>query len=322
MLEDLLTPDSLPGTIDYAAGKIRKVSAFSVEARSISPAEERDDFEPPGRIALQPVEMIAGDGWLISCWHPRSIYRGIHLEREEPSEGRDALIRAVESRWAADLGAVGHTAADLGILVMEELALTYAPTLRKLHEWLEQWEIGLYVGRRTERRPLAELWGSTALFRKWLAPLNPPGVQKDISKAWLLGATDHALCSSVDTRIDRALERGQELAATLRSSFNMLHSETEEGARRRQERGQHQIEILAAVFLVPTLIVGFFGANTWLPGRSGSVAAFEIMVAALAVLTLGVVGFLIMSRRVDRAMDREAEAELADMRAFLGYRGP
>lgn len=160
------------------------------------------------------------------------------------------------------------------------------------------------------------------MFRKWLAPLNPPGVQKDISKAWLLGATDHALCSSVDNRIDRALDRGQELAATLRSSFNMLHGEIEEAARRRQARGQHQIEILAAVFLVPTLIVGFFGANTWLPGRSGSVTAFEIMVVALAVLTLGVVGFLVMSRRVDRVMDREAEAELEDMRAFLGYRGP
>jgi Mg2+ and Co2+ transporter CorA len=208
-------------------------------------------------------------------------------------------------------------------MLLEELALTYAPTMRKLHDWLESWEIGLFVGRRTERRPVAQLWGSIALLRKWLTPLNPPGLHKDINKAWLSGATDQSLCDSVDDRIDRALSNGSRLAENLRSSFQMLHSEIEEAGRKAHERNQRQIEILAAVFLVPTLIVGFFGANTWLPGQSsqtGSMTAFAIMSAALVLLTLGTVAYLWSSRRMERARDREVEEELVEMRQLLGYR--
>ena len=103
----------------------------------------------------------------------------------------------------------------------------------------------------------------------------------------------------------------------------MLHSEIEEAGRKAHERNQRQIEILAAVFLVPTLIVGFFGANTWLPGQSGqtgSMTAFAIMSAALVLLTLGTVTYLWSSRRMERARDQEVEEELVEMRQLLGYR--
>jgi hypothetical protein len=326
MIEDLLTPDSLPGMTDYPTsygGSLRKVSAFSVEAHSLHEAEERDEFEQPGLVVLQPVEVIAGDAWLVSCWHHRSIYNGIELQGHEHAEGFSACQDAVVKRWSRDAPDRTRTAGDLGIMLLEELALTYAPTTRKLHDWLESWEIGLFVGRRTERRPVAQLWGSNALLRKWLTPLNPPGLRKDINKAWLSGATDQRLCDSLDDRIDRALANGSRLAENLRSSFQMLHSEIEEAGRKAHERNQRQIEILAAVFLVPTLIVGFFGANTWLPGQrgqAGSMTAFVIMSTALVLLTLGTVAYLWSSRRLERAHDQEVEEELAELRHLLGYR--
>ncbi|GGO84134.1 hypothetical protein GCM10011584_00970 [Nocardioides phosphati] len=326
VLADLLAPDSIPGTHDYVSSTgftLRKVSTFALETRSLQPAEDRDDFERPGLIVMQPVEMVAGPGWLLTCWHGRSVYSGIDLVGREPSTGAEASLRAVRERWSTDAGTARRNAADLGLLVVEELALTYVPTMRKLREWLEAWEISLFVGRRTERQPVAQLWGSIALLRRWLTPLNPPGLRQDINKAWLVPASDVALCHSIDNRIDRALEAGGKLSDTLRSSFHMLHGEIEQAARKTHERNQQTVEVLAAVFLIPTLIVGFFGANTWLPGQratSSSMHAFEFMAATIVLLTLATVAWLLLSRRAERRSDREVEEELAEMRRILGFR--
>ncbi len=43
--------------------------------------------------------------------------------------------------------------------------------------------------------------------------------------------------------------------------------QTAEEARSRKERTQHRVELIAAIFLVPTLVVGFYDANTWVPGQ-------------------------------------------------------
>ncbi|GAB3863672.1 hypothetical protein GCM10028801_31690 [Nocardioides maradonensis] len=326
VLIDLLAPDAIPGTDDYVGSTgttLRKISTFSIETRSLQPAEERDDFERPGLLVLQPAELVSGDGWLVTCWHACTVYSGIDIVGDEPSVGPHVTLRAVRERWATDASTSSRNAADLGLLVVEELALTYVPTMRKLREWLEAWEISLFVGRRTERQPVAQLWGSIALLRRWLTPLNPPGLRKDINKAWLIPATDAGLCHSIDDRIDRALEAGGKLSDTLRSSLPMLHNEIEQQARKTHERGQRIVEVLAAVFLIPTLIVGFFGANTWLPGQQSTPAsmhAFDFMLTTMFVLTLAAVAVLWMWRGAQRRSDRQVEEELAEMRRILGFR--
>ncbi|GAB2969556.1 CorA family divalent cation transporter [Nocardioides montaniterrae] len=326
VLTDLLVPDSIPGTEDYEGSTgttLRKVSTFSIESRSLQPAADRDDFERPGLIVLEPTELVSGEGWLLSCWHARTVYSGIDICGDEPSSGPHGTLRAVRGRWASHTGTPNRSAADLGLLAVEELALTYVPTMRKLREWLEAWEISLFVGRRTERQPVAQLWGSIALLRRWLTPLNPAGLRKDINKAWLIPATDAELCHSIDDRIDRALEAGGKLSDTLRSSLPMLHSEIEQQARKTHERGQRVVEVLAAVFLIPTLIVGFFGANTWLPGQhstADSMHAFDFMLATMGVLTFAAVVVLWMWRGAQRRSDRQVEEELAEMRRILGFR--
>ena len=69
---------------------------------------------------------------------------------------------------------------------------------------------------------------------------------------------------------------------------------------------QRRIEIAAAVFLVPTLIVGFYGANTWVPGQ-GKHWGFWVMVAVLVLLSLAsLLAVLQFQRRSNEAANAAA----------------
>ena len=184
---------------------------------------------------------------------------------------------------------------------MHELALSYAPAYRALFSWLEDWELSLYVNDELDNRDeLPELWGLMAVMRDWLNPLNRPGLRADIGKSWLV-ATDHDAVVEVDDRVDKALAGLAKLSERLRQSFGLLHLEQGEEQREHSERMQRRIEIAAAVFLVPTLVVGFYGANTWVPGQ-GKHWGFWVMVAVLISLSVAALfGVLHLQRRASQA---------------------
>jgi hypothetical protein len=288
MLEDLLTPDDLPDGKHYGGASIQLASTFGVVAErdECGPAE-RGTPRGVGRLTFQPVEIIAGDEWLISCWHPTRTFEGSDKVAEGPAGPAEATFRGVVERWAR--GRQGSPA-DLGVAVMHELALTYVPAQRELVLWLEDWELSLYQeAKKADEGELVALWGLMAMMRKWLTPLNRPGLRKDLAKAWL-PATDHDAVVEVDDRVDRALDGLARMSETLRGAFGLLHVEQTEEQRQREEKSARRLETLAAVFLVPTLVVGFYGANTWVPGQ-GRHWGFWVMVGVLAVLScLTVVG--------------------------------
>lgn len=313
MLEDLLTPDDAPAGISYADRAIRLASTFSVEALRHDQKLERGIAQGIGALWFQPVELLAGEQWLISCWHPRRMFRGAIKIREDEPDSADALFRGVAERWAnGRRGGPG----DLGVSVMNELALTYAPAHRALFNWLEDWELSLYVDDALDNQDeLPELWGLMAVMRDWLNPLNRPGLQADIGKSWLV-ATDHEAVVEVDDRVDRALAGLAKLSERLRQSFGLLHLEQGEEQREHSERMQRRIEIAAAVFIVPTLVVGFYGANTWVPGQ-GRHWGFWVMVAVLIVLSLAaLLGVLYLQRRSSRSA-LKAGSERARIRTEL-----
>ncbi len=299
MLEDLLTPDDLPDGKHYGGGRVQLASTFSVVA-------ERDDAEPAergtprkvGRLVFQPVEIVAGDDWLISCWHPTRIFAGAKKAAEGPPGSSEALFRGVAERWSR--GRQGSPA-DLGVTVMHELALTYVPTQRELALWMEDWEMTLYKrDEEADEDELTALWGLMTMERKWLTPLNRPGLRKDIAKAWL-PATDHGAVVEVDERIDNALAGLAKLSEALRQAFGLLHAKQAEAQRQREERSARQLERNAALLLVPTLVVGFYGANTWVPGQ-GRHWGFYVM---LGVLILGTsLAMIALRARRDRRLDR------------------
>jgi hypothetical protein len=313
MLEDLLTPDDQPTGKSYESGEIRLASSFSVVARRPDEKSERGTPQGVGVLAFQPVELLAGPDWLVTCWHPRRVFQGPKKIKDEPADDAVDLHRAVVGRW--EHGQRGNPA-DLGVSVMHELALTYAPAHRRLYTWLEDWELSLYIKDGLENQDqLPELWGLMAVLRDWLNPLNKPGLRADLGKAWL-PATNHEAVIQVDDRVDRALAGLSKLSETLRQSFGLLHLEQTEEQRRHSERMQHRIEIAAAVFLVPTLVVGFYGANTWVPGQ-GKHWGFWVMVGALVILSL--VALLAVLHLQDRSREsiRSADSERERIRSDL-----
>jgi hypothetical protein len=314
MVKDLLAPDRYPEGRHYPNEQVRLVSTFSVRALPAAQREEGEPpserFESPGDLLMQPVELIAGPGWLLSCWHMRRRYRGINPVATVNPEDADDLVDEVGKCWTAKNG---KSSGDLGVLVMHELALTYAPVHRKLYDWLEEWELNLYVVAGAEREPLGQIWGSMSLLRRWIGPLNPPGVRSDVQKSWLPGATNRDEIVALDDRIDKALSSLRELGKAIRTAFGQMHAQLEEEGRERRERSTRSVEILAALFLVPTLVVGFFGANTWLPGDAGqspgTTRAFTVMLIALGVLTASALAAVLFWQRTQRRRDSEAKVQ-------------
>ena len=108
------------------------------------------------------------------------------------------------------------------------------------------------------------------------------------------------------------------LSETLRQSFGLLHLEQAEEQRQHIERMQRRVEIAAAAFLVPTLIVGFYGANTWVPGQ-GRHWGFWVMVMVLVVLSAAALIFVSFTqRRTQQATERASEERRRMRSEMLG----
>lgn len=310
MLDELLAPDLDPTNRRWSDGAIRLASTFAVYPGVEGGEADWGRKLAPSAMALyQPVELLSSAEWLITRWHPPSLYCGSDLReaRVEPA-GKDEVIAAVAKRW---LECGGGNAGDLGVLVMHELALTYAPAHRHFQASLEQWELRLYgvatelvdSGTGEEADDLKALWGARARLRDWLDPLNVAGLNMDVDKAWL-PALNHAEVKAVDARVDKSLEELARLGDTLRSSFQLIHIEKTEARRGRDERLQRDLGFVAAGFLVPTLVVGFYGANTWIPGEHrhwGFMGMVLVMLLATAAVSWWLRRMLDADRRARRS---------------------
>jgi CorA-like Mg2+ transporter protein len=297
MVTDLLVPDRRPQGEEWDEGRVRLASTFAVYPTETKNA--RDDWAcavPSADLAYQPVELLSNRDWLLTCWHPSEIYCGWDRVGNPGSpRNHQEICRGVAKRWPDKRGLV---AADLGILVMHELALTYAPAHRQLYAALEEWELSLYgdvhgdlTALEADPKRLRDLWRARARLLDWLTPLNIPGLNEDLDKAWL-PAKDHEEVKLVDRRVDRALAALGKLGESLRSSFHSLQLLSAEAQRDRNERRQRRIERMAAIFLIPSLIVGFYGANTWVPGQQRH---WGFLVMVLAILGLTWIGWSLIS---------------------------
>jgi hypothetical protein len=308
MVADLVEPDAQPEGKPFN-GTVRLASTFSVEACSPDGTARRGEAAGAGHLVFRPLEILAGDEWIITCWHPVRTFVGAESSEDTvPGAAPPDLFESVARSWAAG---TGSCAGDLGVLVMHELALTYVPAVRVVASWLEDWELALYITDEPDRDTLARLWGSMAVLRDWLNPLNKAGLRTNVDKAWL-PVRDHAAVIRVDDRVDKALDNLRTLAGALRGSFQVLHVELNEEQREHAERRQRRVELIATALLMPTLVVGFYGANTWVPGQ-GRHWGFWVMVAALVLLSAAALAAV---AAVHRQHQRDA-AEVAKERRQL-----
>lgn len=288
MVSDLLSPDPRPAVKRYDVERdIRVVSAFGVRALESDEGVERGSRTKAGVIEFSPVEFLVGSNWLITCWQERDIYRGASRVAEKPPRPLSDLPTEVERCWRTG---EFTTAGDLATLILHELGLGYAPACRTLDVWLEEWELDFY--RRSEhvdKETLLEVRGAAAILRDWLSPMNPSGLRQDPAKAWFPGITGtqehggYKKSLDIDDRIDRSLAGLHGFGDRIRDSFDLLQLRQAEQQRDREENFQRTISIGGAVILVPTLVAGIAGSNTWVPYEH-RVPGFLVMIVLMTAL--------------------------------------
>jgi len=118
MARDLATPRRFPAAGTYEPAKIRMTAGFLVRHLQL----DIDSGDPAGPVAsiLKPVQLLVGEGWLLSAWLPSRLFRGSSAALEADCDGDDSdrLHLAVASSWP-DTSC--ETTDDLAELIRREL---------------------------------------------------------------------------------------------------------------------------------------------------------------------------------------------------------
>ncbi len=305
MVDDLLSPDPRPKVQLYGDGAIRGVAAFRVTATESDAGAAADSSSKAGVLVFEPVEFLVADDWIITCWHDAEIYRGADRICEQPPAPPPKLYAEVERCWHTTPVA---SAGDVAVLVLAELALTYAPAYRQLYVWEEEWELDFFRRPdRIDRETLLDARAGAAILRDWLSPLNPPGLRQDVDRAWFPGITGtaesggYARALRIDDRIDSALKGLRDFGQTLRSAYDLLQLREGERERHRDDRFQRNIAVGGSAILIPTLVAGIMGVNTWVPGQAGPRSAhWAFFVLIALVLLSGALAWMILRKMRDR----------------------
>jgi hypothetical protein len=290
MVEDLISPDPRPKIQPWAGGTIKGVAAFRVTASESDEGVGMDSATKAGILIFEPVEFLVGADWLITCWHDAEVYRGAERINERAPAPPTELFKEVGRCWQTR---AVKSAGDLAVLILLELALTYGPACRQLYVWQEEWELDFFRRPdRIDRETLLDARACAAVLRDWLARLNPPGLRQDAERAWFPGVTgdrdsggfERAL--EVDDRIDSALHELSEFNQTLRSAYDLLQLREGERERHRDDRFQRTIAVGGSAILIPTLVAGIMGVNTWVPGEAGPKSSHWAFVVLICIVLL------------------------------------
>jgi len=118
MARDLTTPHRFPAAGTYGSSPIRMTAGFLVRHLQLS-ASDRGRGGPVGSV-LKPVQLLVGEGWLLSAWLPSRLFRGSPAALEADYDGDDPgrLHTAVARSWPESSCSSAH---DLAELIRREL---------------------------------------------------------------------------------------------------------------------------------------------------------------------------------------------------------
>jgi hypothetical protein len=128
MVRDLITPERFASGGRYGDSPVAISSAFRI--RHLHP--EADGSFLAGvngaTSVFEPVQLLAGDDWLISCWLPPRVFRGMGDPVDPTEDSSNGLYLAVAQRWPTSSA---DSAEDLAALVRRQLAVAagYRPTI-------------------------------------------------------------------------------------------------------------------------------------------------------------------------------------------------
>jgi hypothetical protein len=322
-LRELLIPDDGQAKADdlrnesSSIANIRKLLTFRVHFLDSSRDDRtHDEIEGPGigrwrrvgRVFLDPIEIGVGDGWLITCRHPsaefaRAARKGMtDLDKCLPLVGSGEFGSEWEMTEKTWREGVGDSASDLAALFLSQLALGYENGIRRLRTWEETWELELLglPGQKGAdgdsidgyQEQLANLWFYAYGLRNWLETLRTAAERRSGGPvpSWLPEA-DSELNELTASRVDSALYSLASQSAEIRSGNQVLDSvrdrceaRAEEARHRDAEERHRELEYIAVLFLVPTLVASVFGSNTWVPGQ-GTVWGFLLVWSVMVLMT-------------------------------------
>jgi Mg2+ and Co2+ transporter CorA len=291
MVADLVSLDPRPKMVQYDHGRIRALSTFTVRAVESDDGAPISSHSKAGLLIFNPVEILVGPQWVITCWHETQIFRAGQRINELPAAPPSDVYAAVERSWGTEYS----TSGDLAVLLLLQLAMTYKPACRHLYVWAEEWELDYFRTNHAYEDTLLEMPGSVALLRDWLSPLNISGMRHDITRAWFPGLSGSAtvggqvIALRVDDRVDQSLAQLHEVSRLVRDGYQLLEVRRLKKAQDRDARFQRTIAIGGSAILLPTLVAGIMGSNTWVPGeyRTGSGRwAFGVLVFVMVITAI------------------------------------
>jgi hypothetical protein len=118
MARDLATPHRFPAAGTYGSTPVRMTAAFLVRHLQLDVAGGSSGG--PVASVLKPVQLLIGEGWLVSAWLPSRLFRGSSEALEADCDGHDPdrLHMAVATSWP---GSSCICADDLAELIRREL---------------------------------------------------------------------------------------------------------------------------------------------------------------------------------------------------------
>ena len=127
MVRDLITPQRFAVGGSYRDSDVVATSAFRIRHRH-SDTNGSATNGHSGTSVFEPVQMLVGNDWLLSCWLPARVFRGLGDPVHVADDSSSGLYLAVAQRWPASHA---RSAEGLAKLVRHELAGTagYRPPI-------------------------------------------------------------------------------------------------------------------------------------------------------------------------------------------------
>jgi hypothetical protein len=119
MVRDLITPQRFAAGGSYRDSDVVVTSGFRIRHLR-SGTNETDATNGDGSPSVfEPVQMLVGDDWLLSCWLPARVFRGMGDPVPVADDSSSGLYLAVAKRWPTSNAS---TAEGLAKLVRHELS--------------------------------------------------------------------------------------------------------------------------------------------------------------------------------------------------------
>lgn len=255
MVRDLLRQDVQPKVETYGDEDdgLRGVSAVAVIAREQPKTADDPSDDVADELVFQTVEIIVGQGWLVTCWHPSRIVTGAGQEAGHP--------------------------------VLRE------PSHRMMERWVASWEVAFFhsLGHHEKAARLtaaasriSNLLSMTDELRRRLTAFEHAR-WSTADKSWFPGLGDNSTggeagpsVTALATLIDTSERTFTLLADTIRADVNLLMLQSTAAQQEAGEQMQGYLGKVTGLVLVPTLVAGVFGANTAIPGGQAW-WGFEVM---------------------------------------------